>query len=28
LCWNSAMVTQQVKFLKSKWYKNIYLEIF
>jgi len=28
LCWNASMVTEQVKFLRGKWYKNIYLEIF
>ena len=28
LCGNVAMVTQQTVFLKTKWYKNIYMEIF
>lgn len=28
LCWNASMTSEQSKFLKSKWYKNIYVEIF
>ncbi len=28
LCWGMAMVTEQKKLLKEKWYKNVYAEIF
>ena len=28
LCWNLAMVTEQIKLLKAKWYQNVYVEVF
>ncbi|EKD25215.1 MAG: hypothetical protein ACD_80C00102G0007 [uncultured bacterium (gcode 4)] len=28
VCWHSDMVIEQMKNLKSKWYKNVYVEIF
>lgn len=28
LCGNATMVTEQMKYLKRKWYKNVYCEIF
>jgi len=28
LCWNSIMVTEQTNLLKSRWYENVYSEVF